>query len=77
MRGALEAGGDWAKPAHALKGASANIGATELARLAAEAEHAVRPRDRLAELEEALDAVRGFFRQRLAVHTPPRHVVGL
>ena len=33
---ALAAGGDWSQPVHALKGASANIGASELARLAAE-----------------------------------------
>ena len=77
MREALEAGGDWSQPVHALKGASANIGATELTRLTAEAEHARPSSRRLAEIEEALDAVRGFFRHRLAVHTPPRHVVGL
>ena len=63
-------GGDWSQPAHALKGASANIGATELARLTAEAEHARPSPRRLAEIEQALDAVRGFFRHR-AESTPP------
>ena len=39
------AGGDgWARAAHALKGASANIGATEVARIAEDAEGTPRPR---------------------------------
>lgn len=77
MRDALETGGDWSQPAHALKGASANIGATELARLTAEAEHALPSPGQLAEIERALDAVRGFFRHRLDAAPRPRHVVGL
>ena len=58
-------GGDWSRPAHALKGASANIGALEVARLAAEAEHATPSAERLARLDQAVAAVRAFVRQRL------------
>jgi HPt (histidine-containing phosphotransfer) domain-containing protein len=47
-----------------LKGASANIGAATVARLAAEAEHGGASTERLARLEAALEAVRGFLRQR-------------
>ncbi len=60
MRAAVaKGGGDWSRAAHALKGASGNIGAVEVARLAG--------------LEAALEAVRHFCRGRLdaaALPTP-------
>jgi CheY-like chemotaxis protein/HPt (histidine-containing phosphotransfer) domain-containing protein len=65
MASALAGGADWDRAAHALKGASANIGAVEVARLAAEAELAAPDADRLARLRDALEAVRRFFRDRL------------
>jgi hypothetical protein len=68
----VEGGGDWSRAAHALKGASGNIGAVEVARLAAEAEAAAPDPERLAGLEAALDAVRRFFRGRLDAAPPPR-----
>ena len=58
----LAGGGGWAKAAHALKGASANIGAAAVARLAEEAEHGGPSTDRLARLDAALEAVRAFLR---------------
>jgi two-component system, sensor histidine kinase and response regulator len=65
MRAAIGGGGSgWSRAAHALKGASANIGATELARLAGEAEHGAPSADWIARLETALDAVRAFLRER-------------
>lgn len=64
MRAAIGGGAGWSRAAHALKGASANIGAAMLARLAAEAEHGEASTERLARLEAALEAVRGFLRQR-------------
>ena len=66
MRLALQKGGDWRGPAHALKGASTNIGATRLAAIAAEAEQMRASSDLLIRLEEALEAVRLFFRERHA-----------
>jgi CheY-like chemotaxis protein/HPt (histidine-containing phosphotransfer) domain-containing protein len=71
MRAAVaEGGGDWSRAAHALKGASGNIGAAEVARLAAEAEAASPDAERLAGLEAALEAVRHFFRGRLDATAP-------
>ena len=64
MRGALGGGDGWSKAAHALKGASANIGAVAVARLAEEAEHDNPSTDRLTRLDMALDAVRTFLRLR-------------
>src|SRR5690606_10099963 len=57
LRRSLVGRGDWSRPAHALKGASANLGAVEMARLAAEAEHTAASPERLTRLELALDAV--------------------
>ncbi|MGD9508388.1 MAG: response regulator [Geminicoccaceae bacterium] len=67
LRQSLVGRGDWSRAAHSLKGASANIGAVEMARLAAEAEHAAASPERLTRLELALDAVRGFARLRLGL----------
>lgn len=69
LRQSLAGRGDWSTAAHSLKGASANIGAVEMARLAAEAEHAAPAPERLARLELALDAVRDFARLRLGLGT--------
>lgn len=61
MRAALGSGTGWTQVAHTLKGASANIGAVEMARLATEAEKAGPSSDQLARIEEALEAVQMFF----------------
>jgi CheY-like chemotaxis protein/HPt (histidine-containing phosphotransfer) domain-containing protein len=65
MREAAAAGEPWDRAAHSLKGASANIGARDVAALAKEAEHATAlGSDELGRIEGALDAVRGFFEGR-------------
>ena len=71
MRAARVAGGDWSRMAHSLKGASATLGAEEVARLAAAAEHQRPAEGVLSELEQAVMAVRGFFRQRQQGEAPP------
>ncbi len=60
MRAALAAGQPWEDPAHSLKGASANIGAVEVAALAAEAEAAQPSEIQLGRITAALDTVRRF-----------------
>ena len=71
MREALAAGLPWDRPAHALKGASANIGAVEVAALAAEAEAGPPSPKQLARLKAALESVRSFFEARTrAAHGP-------
>lgn len=69
MREALAAGRPWDRPAHALKGASANIGAVEVAALAAEAERSAPSEEQLGRLAEALEAVRRFFEARARPET--------
>ena len=64
MRQALAAGLPWDGPAHELKGASANLGAVEVAALAAEAETATPSEAQLSRLTAALDTVRYFFELR-------------
>jgi HPt (histidine-containing phosphotransfer) domain-containing protein len=64
MRAALRAGGDWRGAAHSLKGASANIGAVEVAALAAEAEKAAPSPELLRRLAQAVETVRRFFDER-------------
>ena len=64
MRQALAAGLPWDGPAHELKGASANLGAVEVAALAAEAETATPSEAQLSRLTAALDKVRHFFALR-------------
>jgi DNA-binding response OmpR family regulator len=66
MRAALAAGRDWTDSAHALKGASANIGAALVARLAAEAEAAAPAGPLLDQLDLALAGVQGFLAERRA-----------
>ena len=75
MRGASNGGDGWAKAAHALKGASANIGAAAVARLAEEAEHGGPSDDRLARLDAALEGVRTFLRLRADAMAAPRPVL--
>lgn len=58
----------WRKTAHALKGASANLGARRVAALALRAEKAAPDPTVLADLGEALADVRAFFDSR----HPPR-----
>lgn len=66
MRRSLASRGDWSRPAHALKGASANLGAVEMADLAATAEHTAPCAEQLRALETGLEAVRSFVDRRLA-----------
>lgn len=71
LRARLGRAEDWRSTAHALKGASVNIGALDLAQLAAEAEQAGPCPDRLAGLEDALALIRDAFRGRWSTE-PPR-----
>jgi hypothetical protein len=64
MRAALAAGLAWDGPAHSLKGASANIGAVEVAALAAEAEAGQPSEEQLGRITTALGTVRRFFELR-------------
>ncbi len=70
MRAALAGGRGWSPAAHALKGASANIGAAAVARLAAEAEHAKPCSERLDGLQKALAAVQEFLELHLGEPAP-------
>jgi CheY-like chemotaxis protein len=73
MRAALAAdGAGWSRAAHALKGASANIGATDMARLAAEAEKSAASPELLRALEKRLAEVRRFFRDRAGMGADAR-----
>jgi len=65
MREALVAGAPWHRPAHSLKGASANVGAVAVAALAKAAEHATPDPEHLKRLGEALGEVRRFFERRM------------
>lgn len=56
--------GEWQRAAHALKGASANIGAVMVARLAAEQEQRSPTIAALRGLEAELAAVCALFRER-------------
>ena len=70
MRAALGHGSGWSSAAHALKGASANIGAGVVARLAENAEHATPSAEGLASLEQAFAAVRDFLAAHLGEAAP-------
>jgi HPt (histidine-containing phosphotransfer) domain-containing protein len=65
MREALASGRPWQSIAHALKGASGNLGARRLATLARLAEGAKPDRARLDALAHALEEVRAWFAQRV------------
>jgi CheY-like chemotaxis protein len=62
MRAALAAGAPWDDAAHSLKGASANLGVTEVAALAAAAEKAEPGPEPLARLDEAFARAQRFSR---------------
>ena len=64
MSAALEDPEAWRRHAHALKGASGNLGAREVADLASRAEHRTADRDLLDGLEAAVARVRRFFEER-------------
>ena len=61
MREALVSGRPWNSIAHALKGASGNLGARRLSALALAAERSEPSRSQLEAIERALDEVRAFF----------------
>jgi HPt (histidine-containing phosphotransfer) domain-containing protein len=65
MQEALAGGRPWTSIAHALKGASANLGARRLAALALLAECSEPDRAQLAALEHAVEQVRTLFAQRV------------
>jgi HPt (histidine-containing phosphotransfer) domain-containing protein len=65
MRDALAAGRPWASIAHALKGASANLGARRLATLARLAEASAPDRAQLDAIAHALEEVRALFARRV------------
>ena len=67
LRRAIDDAGAWQRAAHALKGASANIGAVLVARLAAEQEQASPSIVALRALEAEVRAVREVFRERGAL----------
>jgi HPt (histidine-containing phosphotransfer) domain-containing protein len=64
MHEALAAGRSWASVAHALKGASGNLGARRLAALALLAERSEPTRSQLEAIEHALEEVRAVFDRR-------------
>jgi len=66
MAEALEANAPWERYAHALKGASSNLGAGRVAALAMTAEHASPSPEQLQALHQAVDEVKTFFGDRRA-----------
>jgi HPt (histidine-containing phosphotransfer) domain-containing protein len=65
MREALASGRPWTSIAHALKGASGNLGARRLATLARLAEASAPDRARLDAIARAIEEVRALFAQRV------------
>ena len=65
MEEALAGGRPWTSIAHALKGASANLGARRLAALALLAERSEPDRAQLEAIEHAIEQVRALFAQRV------------
>jgi CheY-like chemotaxis protein len=63
MREALTSGRPWTSIAHALKGASANLGARRLSALALLAERSEPDRAQLEAIEHAVEEVRALFAQ--------------
>ncbi len=62
MAEALAASADWSRPAHGLKGASANLGAQRVAEVAAAAAEKAAPNpEAMAALRRMVDEVRAFF----------------
>jgi HPt (histidine-containing phosphotransfer) domain-containing protein len=68
MTRSLQAGTPWTSSAHALKGASANLGARRLAALARAAEHQPPAAVDLETIRRAIDEVRAFFDGRQRSH---------
>jgi HPt (histidine-containing phosphotransfer) domain-containing protein len=66
MQEALAKGASWRSPAHALKGASSNLGAQRVAALALAAEQSSPSAARLDPLRDAVEAVMDFFANRPA-----------
>ncbi|NJO38937.1 MAG: Hpt domain-containing protein [Rhizobiales bacterium] len=64
MREALEEKRGWSAEAHALKGASANLGARRVAALARQAEFSPPSGDQIEAIEAALADVQAFFADR-------------
>jgi HPt (histidine-containing phosphotransfer) domain-containing protein len=64
MAEALQTGASWQQTAHALKGASANLGARRLAALALHAECSDPSEAQLREISRALDEVRAHLGRR-------------
>jgi HPt (histidine-containing phosphotransfer) domain-containing protein len=64
MRRSLQAGTPWTSSAHALKGASANLGARRLAALARAAEQQAPTAADLEAIRRAIDEVGAFFDER-------------
>ena len=64
LRTALGERETWRRHAHALTGASATLGAREVAAFAANAEDGPPDEDLLRQLEEAVQRVRSFFTSR-------------
>ena len=64
MREALAEERSWSAEAHALKGASANLGASRLAAIAKKAEFAPPSEDQITLIEHALQDVQTFFAGR-------------
>jgi HPt (histidine-containing phosphotransfer) domain-containing protein len=69
LRRAGDDAGEWQRAAHALKGASANIGAVSVARLAAEQEQESPSITALRALETEVAQVAALFRERGALAT--------
>jgi CheY-like chemotaxis protein/HPt (histidine-containing phosphotransfer) domain-containing protein len=67
MREALRDGRAWTSTAHALKGASANLGARRIAALALIAERSEPSLAQLGAIEAAIDEVRAFFEHGRAI----------
>jgi DNA-binding response OmpR family regulator len=65
MQEALTGGRPWTSIAHALKGASANLGARRLSALALLAERSAPNRAQLEAIEHAIEEVRALFAQRV------------
>ena len=57
----LDRDGDWSGPAHALKGASANLGISKMQKLAMQAEHSEPNAALMQELRAGLVEIRGVF----------------
>lgn len=66
MQEALTGGRPWTSTAHALKGASANLGARRLSALALRAERSEPDRTQLEAIEHAVEEIRSLFAARIA-----------